>query len=136
MMMFIIVLTVGLGIGEPAQKPRAAVSIGDPLPAPASLPLPRIPDIVVPMPLPVIPSPPAPKPSAVPVAGPKEVSSLGPAKKQAEKTEEPSRPRYWIHLSNEPGIRALGRIEGGYAVDIIRREPIPGYRAALPLKLK
>jgi hypothetical protein len=43
--------------------------------------------------------------------------------------------RYWITLTNEPGVRALGRIEGGYAVDIERRERIPRYVTPAPVPL-
>lgn len=87
------------------------VDIGDP----ASAVLPHIPDIVVPMPA-LRPRP------AAPATAP--TRRLAPVEK----------PRYWIHLTNEPGIRAFGRIENGVAVDILRREPIPGYRAPVPLR--
>lgn len=80
---------------SPSPPPRAPAAVSAAPPARPALP--HIPDIVVPMPAP------DPRPARAP--------------------EE--RPRYWIRLTNEPGIRALGRIENGVAVDILRREPIP-----------
>jgi hypothetical protein len=41
----------------------------------------------------------------------------------------PLAPKQWIVLTNEPGVRGYGRLENGWAVDIERREPIPGYIA-------
>jgi hypothetical protein len=94
---------------EPAACAIAAKFMAEPAPPPTVR---EAPIAAAPKPAVYTPVEPIPQPrfSTTP---PVQVVPLPPA---------PPQERYWITLSNEPGVRVLGRIENGYAVDIVRRE--------------